>query len=151
MLAHRMSGFHGAVYLTVRPSLLLRRTAASAHLLAACAMAALHPATVAQGLLIAAIALHGWYLHLRLSRPRAGDVAAVLLSSTDEWRVTLYDGRVLGARLARPPHISVYLTALSLTLTDGHTRSVLLLADNVDPDACRRLRVRLGRAHEGEL
>lgn len=143
MLARRMSGFHEAVYVALRPSTRLLGAMLAAHLLAGGAVAVLYPPSLEQGVLMAAIALNAFCLRARLARPRADDIAAVLLGSNDEWRVSLADGSVVAARLALEPYVTVYLTALTLTLADGRRRHVLLLPDNVEANAYRRLRVRL--------
>lgn len=138
-----MAGFQGAVYLVVRPSLRLRRAVRGAHAVAAFTIACAYPVGMAALLLLAALALNAWRVERRLSRPAPHDIAALLLTSTDSWRIRCVDERVQGARLARQPLLSAGLIALSLQGDDGRLRHVVLLADNADADVCRRLRVRL--------
>ena len=148
MLAHRMSGFHGPVYLALRPSALCARVLVAAHVLALAAVLVCYPTSLARTLLLLAITLNGAISLHQLLRPRADAVVAVLLGTYDAWQVSLADGRVLSARLARPPYVSVYLTALSLRVADGRVRHVLILPDNANADAFRRLRVRLRHPRE---
>lgn len=143
MLGRRMAGFQGAVYLVVRPSLRLRRAARVAHVLSALTIAYAYPLSVAALALLATLAVNAWRIERRLSRPAPHDVAGLVLSSTDTWRIRSVDDRVQGARLARRPLVLASLVALSLRGDDGRVRHVVLLADNAEPDACRRLRVRL--------
>ena len=78
-----------------------------------------------------------------LRRRRPNDVTALLLTSHDGWQVSLRDGRQIGASLAATPYVTRKLTVLPLKLDDGIVKRVVLLPDGTDPDAFRRLRVRL--------
>lgn len=150
MLGRRMAGFQGAVYLVVRPSLRLRRAACAVHVLAVVVIAWAYPLSVPALLLLAALAGNAWRIDRRLAHPACDDIAELVFSASGEWRIRSVDERVQGARLACPALVTAGLIALSLRGDDGRLRHVMLLADNVDADARRRLHVRLRhpRSHQ---
>ena len=138
-----MSAFQGPVYVALRPSTLLRRTLIITHLAVGVMVAVAYPFSLPQCALIGAIGINGVFSTWRNARRRYDDVTAVLLTSSDDWQVGLRNGAVLNASLVTDPFITRYLTVLSLKLESGSVKRVLMLNDNVDADAYRRLRVRL--------
>ncbi len=138
-----MSGFEGPVYVALRPSAKLARLLVVAHAAAVAAVAFLFPVTLPQLALIAAIGFNGMISLWSLRRRRPNDVTALLLTSHDGWQVSLRDGRQIGASLSATPYVTRKLTVLPLKLEDGIVKRVVLLPDGTDPDAFRRLRVRL--------
>ena len=138
-----MSGFEGPIYVALRPSAKLAHVLLAAHAAAVAAIAFLYPVTLPQLALIAAIGSNGAVSLWLLRRRRPNDVTALLLTSHDGWQVSLRDGRQISASLAATPYVTRKLTVLPLKLDDGIVKRVVLLPDGTDPDAFRRLRVRL--------
>jgi hypothetical protein len=151
MLLARMNGFHGPVFLELRPSAWLPRGIVAVHVVVLATLWLAYPPSLPRNLLCAAITLHGLWLVMRLLwvPPRLA-VARLELSTRLTWRVVFRDGRDVEARLQRAALVSPLITTLSLHCADGARCEVLLLPDTVNADAFRRLRVRL-RAIDGEL
>ena len=138
-----MSGFQGPVELVVQRSLLLVRAYAAAHGLACVAILLCYPHSISRCLLLLALVLNGARGVAYYFRPPADTIVALKLGSRSQWLVCLRDGRELPAQLIDRPWITAVITAFSLRTSDRCRRHVLLLADNADADAVRRLRVRL--------
>jgi hypothetical protein len=149
MLACVMSGFDGPIHLHMRPSPSLRGGAFVLHL-AAIAVLLTYPLTVTSFMLLAALTLDAWNCDRRLARPQPDDIASVLLASNDSWELWTIAGGSCAARLLRASPIHPSMTGLSFACADGKRRHLVLLRDNVDSDAFRRLRVRLGRIVESK-
>lgn len=144
MLAHRMNGFHGPVFLDLQPSRWLPRGMVLVHLVVLVAVARAYPPSLPQQVLLAAIALHGLWSVVILRRVRPAKVIARLeLSARHTWRVVFGDGRSVAAELQAAALVSPLMTTLSLCCVDGRRCEVLILPDQVDADAYRRLRVRV--------
>ena len=141
-----MSGFDGPIHIAVGHSRLLLRGVLAAHCAALGLLAVTIPQSPSLVALLSAIAINAAVTLRRLHRGNGQDIGAALMTAGGRWQVTLRNGRVLAAELARTPLISATLTALSLRCADGRVRDIVLLADNVAPDPWRRLRVRLLRA-----
>lgn len=76
----------------------------------------------------------------------AGSARAIVLLAWDrqgQWRLVQRDGRVLDAWLEHGAYSHPMLVALALRTKDHGRRRVLVVADRVDADHMRRLRVRL--------
>ena len=142
MLLGRMNGFQGPVILTLKPSLWLPRAVLALHLSALCMLLLAYPPSWPRHLLLVAIAASALW---SLRAAHTADIARLELSPRDTWHVVFCDGRGLDARLLRAPWVSPMFTTLSLACADGVERQILLLPDMVEPDAFRRLRVRLRR------
>lgn len=138
-----MPGFEGPIYVALRPSASLAHVLLAAHAAAVAAIAFLFSVTLPQLALIAAIGFNGAASLWTLRRRRPNDVTALLLTSHDGWQVSLRDVRQIGASLAATPYVTRKITVLPLKLDDGTVKRVVLLPDGIDPDAFRRLRVRL--------
>jgi len=71
------------------------------------------------------------------------DAAIVSLEVTDGGRVAFMtrNGEWRAAELLGTSYVSTYLTILNLKPQDGRVRHVVLLPDNVDAQAFRRLRI----------
>ena len=138
-----MSAFQGPVYVALGASTLLRRALIVTHVAVGVMIAVAYPFSLTQCALIGAILINGVISTWRTARRRYDDVTAVLLTSSDDWQVGLRGGAVLNASLISDPFVTRYLTVLPLKLESGSVKRVLMLNDNVDVDAYRRLRVRL--------
>ena len=145
-----MGGFDGPIHIAVGHSRLLFRAVLAAHAAALAVLALTMPPSAGLAALLCAVAINAAVTARRVHRGHAHDISAALLTAGGRWQVSLRDGRVLGAELARAPLISATLTALSLRCADGRVRDIVLLADNVAPDPWRRLRVRLLRASSAD-
>lgn len=150
MLVRVMSGFDGPIHLHMRPSPSLRRLAFVLHVAAVAIVLVAYPLTVISLVLLAALTLDAWYCDRRLARPQPQDIASVLLASNDHWELWTVAGRSCAARLLRASPVHPFMTGLSFACADGKRRHLVLLKDNVDSDAFRRLRVRLGRHAEAK-
>ncbi len=136
------SAFLRPVRLRIGSSRSLAATAAAAHAGAA-AIALLMPLplwgrSALLGLLLWS-AWRVWSVHLG---PGGRRISEVLLRSDDVFEVTtaagIAEAQLLGAELVAP-----WLTVLRLRLGGGACVSLVLLPDNVEAQAFRRLRVRL--------
>lgn len=144
MLAATMNGFHGPVYLDLRPSVWLPRGIVAVHWVVLATVWLAYPPSGPRNLLLGAVTLHGLWLVTRLLRLAPRRVVARLeLSARHTWRVVFRDGRSVEARLRHAALVSPLVTTLSLQCADGARCDVLLLPDTADADALRRLRVRL--------
>ena len=143
MLRARMNGFQGPVILTLKPSRWLPRAVVVVHACAVCTLLLAYPPSWPRHLLLVAIAANTLW---SARAARAIDIAGLELSARETWHVVFCDGRGLDARLLRAPWVSPLFTILSLACADGVERQILVLPDMVEPDAFRRLRVRLRRA-----
>lgn len=145
-----MPGFEGPIVLHLRPSASLRWTAVALHALAFVLIGAGYPAVLLKYLLLTAILFDAWRCDSRFRRPPAREVATLLLGANDSWQLIGRDGLPRRADLVRAPLVSPFVTALTFRCEDRSRRHVLLLGDNVDADAFRRLRVRLRRT-DGDI
>ena len=85
------------------------------------------------------------HLPFALRAARALPVTRLEVDAAQRWHVLFCDGRHDDAQLLGAPWVSPYFTTLNLVCADGRKLQVVLLADMVDGDAFRRLRVRLRR------
>ncbi len=137
-----MNGFQGPVIVTLKPSLWLPRAVVALHASAFCMLLLVYPPSWPRHLLLVAIAADTlWSLRASLRI----DIVRLELSPRERWHVVFCDGRALDARLLSAPWVSPLFTTLTLACADGIERQILLLPDMVEPDAFRRLRVRLRR------
>ena len=81
-----------------------------------------------------------WYWHIL---HRGDAVTEAVLYTDGTWLVTTAGRGTIPAVLASDSFAQPWLTALLFTFEDGRRRTLLLLPDNTDADAFRRLRVRL--------
>ena len=138
-----MSAFQGPVYVALRASTSLTYVLIITHIALGVVMAVAYPFSLPQCALIGVIAINGGASIWKNTRKHFDDVTAVLLTSSDGWQVNLRGGAVFNAHLVSDPFMTRYLTVLPLKLESGIVKRVLMLNDNVDVDAYRRLRVRL--------
>ncbi len=81
-----------------------------------------------------------WYWHIL---HRGDAVTEAVLYGDGSWLVTTAGRGTSRALLASDSFAQPWLTALLFTFEDGRRRTLLLLPDNSEADAFRRLRVRL--------
>ncbi len=74
---------------------------------------------------------------------RGDAVVEVLFKPEGEWWITTAKQASCLGTLLPGGVVQPWLTVLVFRLADGRRRAVVLLADNVDPDGFRRLRVQL--------
>ena len=84
----------------------------------------------------------GWILWARVLAAAPWSIRQAVWDE-DGWQLTLADGRVRSARLARSTYVGVGLVILNLRLGHLGRRSLVLTGDAVGPDLLRRLRARL--------
>lgn len=90
-----------------------------------------------------------WFkAHRRLVGGRDGAIAELRLQANDSFEVTV-DGKTVAAVLHGAEVVQPWLTVLVFRLADGRRRAAVLLPDNVEPQAFRRLRARLRRGRFG--
>lgn len=70
-------------------------------------------------------------------------IASAQLRSDGSWSLQCGDGVRAQAHLEGESVVLSWITILNFRTTDGRRRSLLLLPDNIDGNAFRRLRVRL--------
>ena len=87
-----------------------------------------------------------WNWREQVSRRGAVSVQQVEALADGSWRLTDRRGRVFAARLAQENFVAPWMTLLTFRCGRFRNRHILLLSDNSDPDAVRRLRVRLRSA-----
>ncbi len=81
-----------------------------------------------------------WYWHVL---HRGDAVTEAVLYTDGSWLVTTAGRGTIPAVLASDSFAQPWLTVLLFTFEDGRRRTLLLLPDNTEADAFRRLRVRL--------
>ncbi len=138
-----MPGFQGPIYVALRRSTSLIHVMLATHAVIVTIVALAYPFSLPQCALMVAILINGAVSMWRFTRARQDDVTAVLLTERNGWKLRLRGGAVLNASLSGAPFVTRYLTVLPLKLESGPIKRVLMLNDNVDADAYRRLRVRL--------
>lgn len=138
-----MSAFQGPVYVALRASTSLTLALITTHIAIGVAVAVAYPFSLPQCALIGAITINGGVSIWKNACKRFDDVIAVLLTSSDGWQVNLRGGAVFNAHLASDPFMTRYFTVLPFKLESGIVKRVLMLNDNMDVDAHRRLRVHL--------
>lgn len=73
----------------------------------------------------------------------AARLDAILLGSNGQWSVLTRAGEIVPARTSGSPFVSSWFLVLSLKPRGQHRAHIVLAHDNTQPDALRRLRVRL--------
>lgn len=139
------SSFSATLDLTLKPSLRALQWVLAVHLVAiALAFVAAPPKTL--GLVLSLLILASWF---RLRRPavagygRAALTRLVWHHEGGRWRVETAAGEASEAELLGSSVVSAALIVLNFRLDDGRRRSRLLLGDEIDTAALRRLRARL--------
>jgi hypothetical protein len=82
---------------------------------------------------------------------RGDAITEAILEPSGAWWVTTAAGAAVSATLRPGSLVQPFLTVLVFKLGDGRRRSLVLLADNCDPEAFRLLRVRLRFPLEDEF
>jgi hypothetical protein len=131
------------VVLPLRPS----RRLATALLAGHCGSLLLLPLIVVPAwltlILIVAVLSSLYRIWRRLWFLTGDPITELVLLPSGEWRITSLDHRGCSAHLLTDSVVHPQLTVLCFKLADGRRRSAILTVDNTDPDAFRRLRVRL--------
>ncbi|MGE0080618.1 MAG: protein YgfX [Thiohalomonadaceae bacterium] len=81
---------------------------------------------------------HAWRMHLGARR-----ITAAMWRPEGDWHLTSADGMSGEATLAPECYVSPYAVVLRFQGTAGRVRTLVILADALDADTLRRLRVRL--------
>jgi len=82
-----------------------------------------------------------WDYWCKMRSDRMPAIRRIHLHRDGNWAVALADGQLHAARLLVPAFVKPGLTVLRYCLDDGRQYAAILLADNVDGDDFRRLRV----------
>ncbi|MGE0858274.1 MAG: protein YgfX [Gammaproteobacteria bacterium] len=137
-----MNAYQGTVCLALRRSRRLPRVLLALHLAGMALVAVYWPLTLASAAWLALLGAHGAWQWMRL-RGAARWVRQIEIDTRGAWRLAYADGRRLDVRLTHAPLVLPWLVALEFRAADGRRHDLLLLPDMLDPDAFRRLRVRL--------
>ena len=134
----------GAMHMRLAPSPSLLALLSASHVGgSACTLASGLPAWLAWPLALAVLLLGVRCIALHATGRAARAIVHLSWDAAGSWRLTERSGRVLDAVVERGSYSHPALVALALRTTDGGLRRVLVVADRVDAERMRRLRVRL--------
>ncbi len=144
MSYNSLTRFERPLRLELGASPLLARVAAAVHLLAgaACLLASLPGAL--RWALAAASALHyGWFVRRQCRATTSRAVSGIAWDRQRGWTVRCGESGWRGAQLLSPVFVSLPLVILRFRVSGGARCSALVVADRLDAEGFRRLRLRV--------
>ena len=139
-----LTKFEQPLLVELRPSRLVGAVAAAAHLAAAAGCCALPVAPGWRVLLVALLATHfHYFLRRQIGATAPGAICALGWDRLRGWRLRDARGDWRAARLILPVLVTAQLVIVRFGAGGRWPHSTVIVADRLDPDTFRRLRVRL--------